>query len=474
MNVARSVDSPSAKARARLDHPVIDADSHIVEPDFVLPDYLKEIGGADMVKRMNKYLAEGQTKIPCQGPWWAYLSGSHTGDRVMAMLPRLYAERLDETGIDFAIAHTSMGLFWMNCLDDELRQAACRAINMLNAETFAEVSHRLTPAAVIPAHTPDEALAEIDFAIGELGMKTVMIASLIQRPVPEIVEKAPELALYTSKVFSLGLDSPYDYDPVWAKCRELKVVPAGHSKDDGGGGTRSSATNFMFNHLGAFAGGADYFCRSIFLGGVPNRFPGMNFAFLEGGALWAVGLYNGLFEHWEKRHPAAIAEYYDPHKLDIELMGELFDTYANGKVTGAGIRAKPHLGVSRLEAHPEQLDEWAACGIEKKEDIRDQFANNFYFGCEADDRTVACAFDPKINHLGAKLKAMYSSDIGHWDVLDVTEVFSEAYEFLEDGLLTEEDFRDFTFGNVAEMHTQTNPDFFKGTSVESAVAAEMK
>ena len=117
MNVVRNLDSPSAKARKRLDHPVIDADAHIVEPDYVLPDYLKQVGGADLVRRLERHFVEGpRTKIRSQAPWWAYLSGKYTGDRVMAMLPRLYAERLDETGIDFAIVHTSMGLFWMDAL----------------------------------------------------------------------------------------------------------------------------------------------------------------------------------------------------------------------------------------------------------------------------------------------------------------------------------------------------------------------
>jgi hypothetical protein len=35
--------------------------------------------------------------------------------------------------------------------------------------------------------------------------------------------------------------------------------------------------------------------------------------------------------------------------------------------------------------------------------------------------------------------------------------------------MTEDDFRDFTFVNTAELHTQMNPDFFKGTVVEKEV-----
>lgn len=49
--------------------------------------------------------------------------------------------------------------------------------------------------------------------------------------------------------------------------------------------------------------------------------------------------------------------------------------------------------------------------------------------------------------------------IGHWNVLDITKVFSDAYEMLEDELLTEDDFRDFTFTNAARLDAETNSNF---------------
>ena len=115
------------------------------------------------------------------------------------------------------------------------------------------------------------------------------------------------------------------------------------------------------------------------------------------------------------------------------------------------------------------IDEWSACHIERAEDIRDLFVPNFYFGCEADDPINALAFNTKINKFGARLKAIFSSDIGHWDVPDMTEVVEEAYELVEDHVITEEDFRDFVFVNPAELYAKTNPAFFKGTAVEGAV-----
>jgi hypothetical protein len=83
---------------------------------------------------------------------------------------------------------------------------------------------------------------------------------------------------------------------------------------------------------------------------------------------------------------------------------------------------------------------------------------------------TAVAFNPKLNHFGAKMQAMFSSDVGHFDVRDISKVLVEAYELVEEGLLDESNFRDFTFANVAKMYTSVNPDFFKGTVVEQAVS----
>ena len=49
-------------------------------------------------------------------------------------------------------------------------------------------------------------------------------------------------------------------------------------------------------------------------------------------------------------------------------------------------------------------------------------------------------------------------------------VVAEAYELVERGAITEEDFRDFTFTNAVNLYGGMNPDFFKGTRVEAEAA----
>ena len=52
---------------------------------------------------------------------------------------------------------------------------------------------------------------------------------------------------------------------------------------------------------------------------------------------------------------------------------------------------------AKLEPEPPYYDEWAACGIKRKMDIVNKFVPNFYFGCEAEDTSIAWAFNRKLN-----------------------------------------------------------------------------
>jgi hypothetical protein len=115
------------------------------------------------------------------------------------------------------------------------------------------------------------------------------------------------------------------------------------------------------------------------------------------------------------------------------------------------------------------VDDWAACHIGRAEEIRDLFIPHFYFGCEADDPMTAWAFNTTVNPFGARLKAIFSSDIGHWDVPEMTEVVAEGHELVDKAVLSAEDFRDFVFTNPVTLWTAMNPDFFTGTVVEGEV-----
>jgi hypothetical protein len=69
--------------------------------------------------------------------------------------------------------------------------------------------------------------------------------------------------------------------------------------------------------------------------------------------------------------------------------------------------------------------------------------------------------------LGLHLTAVFSSDVGHFDVLDMASVLDEAQESVEAGLLDANDFKEFTFANAVDLYTGMNPDFFSWTVVEN-------
>jgi hypothetical protein len=94
------------------------------------------------------------------------------------------------------------------------------------------------------------------------------------------------------------------------------------------------------------------------------------------------------------------------------------------------------------------------------------FAEQFFFGCEADDPTIPFGFDEGV---GVRLQPMMGSDVGHYDVPDMADVLTEAYELVDRGRLSESEFQAFTFANPARFHTANNPAFFHGTVVERAV-----
>jgi len=452
---------PGSEVRAKLDHPVIDADAHVVECDFAHLDFVRQLGGAEMVARVASVIAAAGPTV--KGFWWGLASGPHTSDRALAQLPRYLRSRMDELGIDFGHCYTTRGLSHMYIPDADARRASCRALNMLYAEMYAEVGDRLRPVAVIPTYTPQEAIEELEFAVLELGHKAIHIGTELRGPARPATGNDPFLHP-TQSTRSIVMDAPYDYDPFWRRCIDLKVAPVCHTSSRGIG-YRASPTNYVFNHLGDFANGAEFFCRSLFFGGVTRRFPELTFGFLEGGVGWAVNLLNDIVEHWEKRNVDALERNLNPEKLDIELLARLFREFGGPRLTAERLRATPH-GYAIIK-RPEVFDEFAACAMTEIPMLRQLFVEPFYFGCEADDRMVSVAFNRRLNPLGRVLKPVFGSDIGHWDVLDATSILTEAWNLVNSKLLTPENFRDFTFVNPAMMHLSMNPDYFKGTVIEA-------
>jgi predicted TIM-barrel fold metal-dependent hydrolase len=474
--------NPVAEAvRSRIDHPVIDSDGHFFEFYPVLNEYLEKEGGQELLRDFWPSFSASQI----DGNWyqltpeqrreyrrnrpvfWA-AAAENVLDFATANFPNLLYQRMDEIGLDFSVMYPGLGNIAISLPQEDVRRASCRAFNRYFADTFAAFSDRMRPVAIVPAHTPQEAIEDLEYAVNEMGFKVILFPSYIKRAIPAAVRKDPEMERYAYWLDTYGIDSDYDYDPLWRKCVELKILPTFHSPSDGTL-MRNSISNYCYNHIGHFAAAGDIVCKSLFLGGVTARFPELKFLFLEGGVGWARSLLADLIGHWSKRNGEAIQQF-NSARLDRERFAELYRQYA-GSLYREYI--DDPLG-NRFGGHEEtDYDDFAKCGVKVESDFLDRFVEPFYFGCEADDPITTSAFDELRNPLGARLNAVMGSDIGHWDVPDMREVLEEAWEPVEEGQMTLRDFRDFTFANPVRFWTHIDPDFFKGTRVEEAVAREM-
>jgi predicted TIM-barrel fold metal-dependent hydrolase len=466
------------KLRSRLSHPIVDADGHWAEYAPHMREEFRKIGGdmavealdmasARIPRSLGMSVEERRRRRIGQEAFW-FLPTKNTLDRATAMLPRLMYERLDDLGLDFSVIYPTLGLAYFRLPPEKLRRALCRAYNVFTAEQFRPYNDRIVPAAIIPMYSPEEAIEELEFASKQLGYKAIMMGGLIRRPVPALVEEHPDAAKFVEWYDVLGLDSEHDYDPVWQKCLELRIAPSFHN------GARSillrnSPSNFCYNHIGHFASAGEAVAKALFLGGVTRRFPKLNFGFLEGGVGWACSLFADLIGHWEKRNLKAL-DNTSPASLDHQGLLALVEKYGTPFVIDAVRRGEGLDDNGNGTGGVADLDDYAACKIERKQDLYDLFIPRFYFGCEADDPINGWAFNRKANPMHARINALFSSDIGHFDVPDMTEVVPEAYELVEHGLLTDDDFRDFMFENAVRFWGEVNPDFFKGTVVEKQAA----
>jgi predicted TIM-barrel fold metal-dependent hydrolase len=489
----RQVRSRSARVREQLKHPVIDCDGHWFEPLPVFLDFLRDAGGSGSVDAFRTQIQRG-------GLWYertaeeryawrqprpaAWAEPGNTLDRATADLPGLLHDRLDEFGIDFAVIYPSLGLGAVRIPQSDLRRAWIRAANNMSAELFAPYQDRLTPVAIVPSESPDEAIEELEYVRTGLGLKAMFMDGNVRRPIGALTSRDAEAASTSWSmgvpyyIDPLGLDSTYDYDPLWAKAVELKVAVTMH-----GGGMgwpdRTSPSNFVYNHIGHFATAGHAAAKALLLGGVTRRFPQLNFAFLEGGVAWACQLYLDIIGHWRKRNAEAMHRNLCPTQVNMDQLRTLYEQHGSARLKGrfdevlaSFSPVQPFKAAAQLVGQeptdgPMSYDDFIALGTIDEESLKGLFRDHFWFGCEADDPGTGWAFNKQLN-LG--LKPVFSSDIGHFDVPDMRQVLYEAYELLNMGLLDEADFERFTFSNAVSLHAGMNPDFFVGTAVQGALS----
>src|SRR3954447_12139039 len=278
--------SKAASIRASLGYPIVDIDGHVLEVTPVFVEYVRETAGAAHADKYANSTAYKRFTSPWsvtpeerrerwlpQNNLWGWPT-KNTLDRATATIPALYAKRMDDLGIDYSLLYPSAGLNVVSISNPELREIIVKAYNRFVIELCSAHKERMSAVATIPMNTPDEAILHLEYAVKEAGHKVVCMQGFANRVVPAAAKDGanPEFA---SRIDWFGLDSEYDYDPVWAKCIELKVAPTFHAPS----GLRAglSVSNYTYNHINNIAQAQEQLAKSLFLGGVTRRFPELNF-----------------------------------------------------------------------------------------------------------------------------------------------------------------------------------------------------
>ena len=78
------------EVRKKLNHPIVDFDEHAVELGSALPDFLKQIAGADEIEKWESQIG-APTVVPTPpGGWFLGSLGPISIDRATAMLPDFF------------------------------------------------------------------------------------------------------------------------------------------------------------------------------------------------------------------------------------------------------------------------------------------------------------------------------------------------------------------------------------------------
>ena len=186
-----------SRIRDVIDHPIVDADAHLVEPFPLILEELREILGpsaeADFGRSRYHTLYSSTAAWPPMSDdqrrrdwavapvWWG--TPVNATDRAAAYVPQAFHRRLEQLGIDHALVYPS----WLGMTripEAELRMACCRAVNRYLARATSDYRDRMTPVAMLPTATPQEAIDELEYVVNVLGMKAIMIDSSVDRVVP--------------------------------------------------------------------------------------------------------------------------------------------------------------------------------------------------------------------------------------------------------------------------------------------------
>ena len=281
---------------------LIDAEMHVMEPVDLWERYIDPEFRERAPRRLNQRRWDIRTMV--EGEVMAAMTDYNypaISDAEENTLAERYADEIavcfdaasqvkamDKEGLDLAVLYPTSGMYITakNGMDPRFAEAACRAYNNWLYDYIQEGdSKRMFGAAAVSPHDVETAVVEARRAVRDLSFKAIFL-----RP-----------NMYNGRSWH----DPY-YDPLWAEIQELGV-PVGFHETTGSRMPATGADRFPDDlgiaHIATHSIEQMMACMDIIMGGVMERFPRLQFAFLEGQCGWLPFWLDRMDGHYEWRRP---------------------------------------------------------------------------------------------------------------------------------------------------------------------------
>jgi predicted TIM-barrel fold metal-dependent hydrolase len=281
---------------------LIDAELHVMEPVDLWERYIDPEFRDRAPRRMQerswdiRTIVEGEVMASMTDYNWSNMSDAE--DKVLGDMyadgmaanfdPASQLRAMDTEGLDLAVLYPTSGMYITakNGMDPRFAEAACRAYNnWLNDFIQEGDPKRMFGAAAVSPHDVETAVIETRRAVEKLGFKAIFL-----RP-----------NMYNGRSWH----DPH-YDPLWATAQDLGVA-IGFHETTGSRMPAAGADRFPDNvgiaHIATHSIEQMMACMDIIMGGVMERFPRLQFAFLEGQCGWLPFWLDRMDDHYEWRHP---------------------------------------------------------------------------------------------------------------------------------------------------------------------------
>ena len=295
---------------------IIDADGHVLETDAEMEPYFE--GAYKGHKRSGVF-----SIFPSLDGWpRGFVRGM---DKVNRANAEDWIRFIEGAKIDAAVLYPTAGLSFGLIQDSDWASVVARTYNNWLYDKFCRVDPRLKGVALLPVHSPPEAVSELRHAVREQGM----VAGLL--PAVTMLNKGYGHA---------------DFHPIYNEAQKLNVPLAVHGAVSRGLGFDYLQTMSMIHTL-EHPIAQMIQLTSVVLDGVFDLFPRLRMGFLEAGAGWIPYMMNRMDEKFnidrKRRHfPLSLrpSEYFkrgnvyvtcetDETTLDVVVreMGEEFLMY---------------------------------------------------------------------------------------------------------------------------------------------------